>query len=185
MLQVQKVTRKITRRVAKVKLGLASCLELGNIYSKRDWGHAKDYVRAMWLILQQEKADDYVISTGVLSNIKEFTEWSFKEIGETIVWEGEGIHEIGKCEENGKIRVKINPRLFRATEVGHLLGDCSKAKEKLGWEPEISLKEMCAEMVREDIKDCKHVYKLYNKDREDRQRRKSGNEKRPQLIAQG
>ena len=120
------VTRKITRRVAKVKLGLESCLELGNIYSKRDWGHAKDYVRAMWMVLQQEKPDDYVISTGVLSNIKEFTEWSFLEIGETIVWEGEGIHEVGRCKENGKIRVRINPRLFRATEVGHLLGDCTE-----------------------------------------------------------
>lgn len=155
------VTRKITRRVAKISLGLEEGLQLGNIYSKRDWGHAKDYVRAMWMILQQDQPDDYVISTNVLSNIKEFTEWSFKEIGETIEWSGEGVDEIGVCKENGKTRVSINPRLFRATEVGHLLGDCTKAKAKLGWTPEISLGEMCSEMVRMDIDDCKHVYKLY------------------------
>ena len=115
----------------------------------------------MWMILQQDQPDDYVISTNVLSNIKEFTEWSFKEIGETIEWSGEGVDEIGVCKENGKTRVSINPRLFRATEVGHLLGDCTKAKAKLGWTPEISLGEMCSEMVRMDIDDCKHVYKLY------------------------
>ena len=120
------VTRKITRSVAKISLGQLQHVELGNLDSQRDWGHAKDYVRAMWMVLQQEKPDDYVISTGVLSNIKEFTEWSFLEIGETIVWEGEGIHEVGRCKENGKIRVRINSRLFRATEVGHLLGDCTE-----------------------------------------------------------
>jgi len=145
------VTRKITRAVAKIHLKQQEYVELGNIDSKRDWGHAKDYVEAMWLMLQQEKPEDFVISTGVSTSVREFIELAFKHIGEEIVWEGEGINEVGKEKETGAVRVKINSRFYRPTEVENLLGDCSKAKKLLNWEPKYDLKGIISEMVDNDI----------------------------------
>lgn len=145
------VTRKITRALARIKLGLQDCLHLGNMNAKRDWGHAKDYVEMQWLMLQQEQAEDYVIATGVQYSVREFVEAAANEIGLAITWRGEGIDEKG-YDANGKCILAVDPRYFRPTEVETLLGDASKAKQKLGWVPKISFKELVAEMMREDLK---------------------------------
>jgi GDPmannose 4,6-dehydratase len=145
------VTRKITRALARIKLGLQDCLHLGNMNAKRDWGHAKDYVEMQWLMLQQEQAEDYVIATGVQYSVREFVEAAANEIGLAITWRGEGVDEKG-YDANGKCILAVDPRYFRPTEVETLLGDASKAKQKLGWVPKISFSELVAEMMREDLK---------------------------------
>ena len=148
------VTRKITRAVARIKLGLQERLYLGNLDAKRDWGYAGDYVKAMWLMLQQEDPEDYVIATGESHSVREFVEKAFGEIGIKIVWEGSGADETGKDSEAGKSLVKIDPDYFRPTEVDFLLGDPTKARSKLGWEPTVSFDELVKMMVREDLKDA-------------------------------
>lgn len=145
------VTRKISRSVAKIHLDQLECFELGNLDSKRDWGHAKDYVEAMWLMLQEKEPSDFVIATGEYHSVREFVEVAFKHIGRTIVWEGSGLDEVGKEKESGAVRIKVNPKYFRPAEVDFLLGDASKAKEKLGWERRISFQELVKEMVDSDI----------------------------------
>ena len=146
------VTRKITRAVARIKLELQDKLYLGNLDSKRDWGHAKDYIRMQWLMLQQDEPDDYCISTGIQYSVRDFVDAAFREVGMKLRWEGSGMDEKGVDEPTGKVKVEVDKRYFRPTEVETLLGDSSKAKEKLGWVPEISLDDMVAEMVREDLK---------------------------------
>ena len=146
------VTRKITRAVARIKLGLQDKLYLGNMNSLRDWGHAKDYVKMQWLMLQQDEPEDFCISTGVQYSVRDFVNAACKEVGIQVRWEGEGIDEKGINEADGKVLVEVDPRYFRPTEVETLLGDSTKAREKLGWVPEITLEEMVAEMVREDLK---------------------------------
>jgi len=145
------VTRKITRALAHIKLGLQDCLFLGNLDAKRDWGHAKDYVEMQWLMLQQDVAEDYVIATGVQYSVREFVNAAAQEIGLSIRWEGHGVDEKG-FDAKGKCVVAVDPRYFRPTEAETLLGDASKAKEKLGWTPKISLQELVSEMMREDLK---------------------------------
>lgn len=145
------VTRKITYSVAKIKKGIQDHVELGNLDAKRDWGHSKDYVRAMWLMLQQEQADDYVIATNETRTVREFVETAFKHVGIDIVWEGKGVDEIGKDKETGKILVKVNPQFFRPAEVELLLGNPEKAEKKLGWEREISFSELVERMIKNDI----------------------------------
>jgi len=159
------VTRKITRGLANMAQGLEKCLYMGNINALRDWGHAKDYVRMQWMMLQQDVADDFVIATGVQYSVRQFIEWSANELGIYIRFEGEGVDEIGIIEriegddapalKVGDVIFKVDPRYFRPAEVETLLGDPTKAKEKLGWVPEITVQEMCAEMVREDLKVAK------------------------------
>ncbi len=146
------VTRKITRAVARIKLGLQDKLYLGNLDSKRDWGHAKDYVRMQWMMLQQSEPDDFCISTGIQYSVRDFVNAAFKEAGISVRWDGSGLEEKGMEEATGKVIVEVDARYFRPTEVETLLGDSSKAKEKLGWVPEIPFADMVAEMVREDIK---------------------------------
>jgi GDPmannose 4,6-dehydratase len=148
------VTRKITRAVARKKLGLQDRLYLGNLDSLRDWGHAKDYVEAQWLILQQDHPDDYVIATGEQHSVREFVEAAFSEIGITVRWEGTGIKERGYDTVTGEILVEVDPRYFRPTEVETLLGDPTKACEKLGWKPTVGFKELVVEMVRDDVKEA-------------------------------
>jgi GDPmannose 4,6-dehydratase len=145
------VTRKITRALARIKLGLQDCLFLGNLDSKRDWGHARDYVEMQWLMLQQEQPEDFVIATGVQYSVREFVDAAAREIGIAISWKGEGVEEKG-YDTQGKCIVQVDPRYFRPTEVETLLGDATKAKEKLGWTPKVSFAELVAEMVREDLK---------------------------------
>ena len=147
------VTRKITRGLANISQGLEDCLYMGNIDALRDWGHAKDYVRMQWMMLQQDKAEDFVIATGVQYSVRQFIEWTAEELGKTLRWEGEGVNEVGYW--NDKPIVKIDPRYFRPTEVETLLGDPSKAKQILGWVPEITAQEMCAEMVASDLAQAK------------------------------
>jgi GDPmannose 4,6-dehydratase len=145
------VTRKITRAVARIKANLQDTLYLGNIDSKRDWGHAKDYVEAMWLILQQDVPDDYVCATGEMHTVREFVELAFQIIGVEIVWQGEKEKEVGSCKKTGKIMVKIDPKYYRPTEVEQLLGNASKASKKFGWKPKITFRELVKEMVLSDI----------------------------------
>jgi GDPmannose 4,6-dehydratase len=145
------VTRKITRALARIKLGLQDCLFLGNMDSKRDWGHAKDYVEMQWLMLQQETPDDFVIATGVQYSVRDFVDAAAKEIGINITWKGAGVEEKG-YDAQGKCIVQVDPRYFRPTEVETLLGDATKAREKLGWTPRTTFAELVAEMVREDLK---------------------------------
>lgn len=145
------VTRKITRALARIKLGLQDIVYLGNMDAKRDWGHARDYVEMQWLMLQQEQPEDFVIATGVQYSVRDFVNAAAKEIGITIRWEGKGVDEKG-YDESGKCIVAVDPRYFRPAEVKTLLGDPSKAKEKLGWFPKISFEELVSEMVREDLK---------------------------------
>ena len=145
------VTRKITRALARIKLGLQDCVYLGNLDAKRDWGHAKDYVEMQWLMLQQEKPEDFVIATGVQYSVRDFVNAAAAELGMKMRWEGTGVDEKG-YDASGKCIVAVDPRYFRPTEVETLLGDASKAKEKLGWTPKISFTELVAEMVREDLK---------------------------------
>jgi GDPmannose 4,6-dehydratase len=146
------VTRKITRALARIKLGLQDALFLGNLNSLRDWGHAKDYVRMQWLMLQQEQPEDFVIATGRQHSVREFVEIAAEELGMSIVWHGSGLDEVGIERKGGKTIVRVDPRYFRPTEVETLLGDPSKAKEKLGWEPKISFEDMVREMIVEDLK---------------------------------
>ncbi|CAJ0579484.1 unnamed protein product, partial [Mesorhabditis spiculigera] len=145
------VTRKITRSVAKISLGQQECLELGNLDARRDWGHAKEYVEGMWRILQHDVPEDFVIATGQYTKVRTFVEMAFAEIGKEIVWEGEGVNEVGKEKDTGVTRIKINPKYYRPTEVEELLGDATKAKLKLGWEPKTTLKELVSEMVKCDV----------------------------------
>ena len=145
------VTRKITRGLARIKLGLQDHLYLGNLNALRDWGHAKDYVEMQWLMLQQEQAEDFVIATGVQYSVRDFVSIAAKELGIEVRWEGAGLNEKG-FGHNGKCIVSVDPRYFRPTEVENLLGDASKAKNKLGWQPKITFDELVQEMVREDLK---------------------------------
>lgn len=155
------VTRKITRGLANIAQGLEQCLYMGNLDALRDWGHAKDYVRMQWMMLQQEQPDDFVIATGVQYSVREFIRWSAAELGITLKFEGQGVEEIAIIEaiegdkapalKVGDVVVRVDPRYFRPAEVETLLGDPTKAKDKLGWVPEITVQEMCAEMVREDL----------------------------------
>jgi len=145
------VTRKITNAVARIKYGLQECVELGNLDSKRDWGHAKDYVRAMWLMLQQEKADDYVVATNETRTVREFVETAFGHVGMEIEWHGSGVNETGTCKATGKTIVRINPKFFRPAEVEILLGDPAKAERSLGWKREINFAELVRLMVTNDM----------------------------------
>ena len=145
------VTRKITRAVAAIKHGFQDRLFLGNLDAKRDWGHAREYVRGMWLMLQQDRADDYVLATGETTSIRDFVVHAFQEVGIAIAWRGAGVDEQGVCAETGRVLVEVDPRYFRPTEVDLLIGDPTKAREKLGWTHETKWQELCAEMVREDL----------------------------------
>ncbi|TVT58094.1 MAG: GDP-mannose 4,6-dehydratase [Sedimenticola thiotaurini] len=145
------VTRKITRALARIKIGLQHCLYLGNLEAKRDWGHARDYVEMQWLMLQQDKPEDFVIATGVQYSVRDFVNAAAKELGMQIRWEGEGVKEKG-YDTKGNVIIAVDDRYFRPTEVEALLGDPTKAKEKLGWTPSISFEELVAEMVREDLR---------------------------------
>ncbi len=147
------VTRKITRGLANISQGLEDCLYMGNLDALRDWGHAKDYVRMQWLMLQQDQAEDFVIATGQQYSVRQFIEWTAAELGMQIRWAGEGVNEVGSW--NGQPIVRIDPRYFRPTEVESLLGDATKAKERLGWVPEITVQQMCAEMVASDLAQAK------------------------------
>ena len=147
------VTRKITRGLANISQGLEDCLFMGNIDALRDWGHAKDYVRMQWMMLQQDQAEDFVIATGVQYSVRQFIEWTATALGMQLHWEGTGVNEVGYW--NSTPIVKIDPRYFRPTEVETLLGDPTKAKQKLGWVPEITAQEMCAEMVAHDLAQAK------------------------------
>lgn len=146
------VTRKITRAAARIKLGLQKKVFLGNLDAKRDWGHARDYVEAMWRILQHDEPDDFVIATGETHSVRQLAELAFKEAGFNIRWEGTGVDEKGIDAETGQTLVEVDPRYFRPTEVDLLLGDATKAKEKLGWEPRTSFKQLVREMVQEDLR---------------------------------
>ena len=171
------VTRKITRGLANIAQGLDTCLYMGNIDALRDWGHAKDYVRMQWMMLQQNQPEDFVIATGVQFSVRKFIQWSAQELGIGLHFEGKGVEEKATVTsiqgdmapglKVGDVVVQIDPRYFRPTEVETLLGDPSKAREKLGWVPEITVQEMCAEMVREDLEQAtkaallkKHGYKI-------------------------
>lgn len=159
------VTRKISMGLANIAQGLQKCLFMGNLDAKRDWGHARDYVKMQWLMLQQDSPEDYVISSGVHSSVREFISLTAKNLGVTLEFEGEGIEEIGVVSsvagdnapfiEEGMVVVRVNPRYFRPAEVEELLGDSKKAKAELGWEAEISLEEMCREMVESDLAEAK------------------------------
>jgi GDPmannose 4,6-dehydratase len=159
------VTRKITRGLANIAQGVENCLYLGNLDALRDWGHAKDYVRMQWLMLQQDAPEDFVIATGVQHSVRQFIDWSARELGVTLKFEGDGIDEIAVVDSIsghdatgvavGDIVVRIDPRYFRPTEVETLLGDPSLAKQKLGWEPEITVQQMCAEMIASDLAEAK------------------------------
>ena len=172
------VTRKITRGLANISLGLEDCLYMGNIDALRDWGHAKDYVRMQWMMLQQDQPDDFVIATGVQYSVRQFIEWTAAELGMQLRWEGEGVNEVayatvmpgssnsvipgssnsvipGSTRDPSRPIVRIDPRYFRPTEVETLLGDPTKAKQKLGWTPEITAQQMCAEMVAADLAQAK------------------------------
>jgi GDPmannose 4,6-dehydratase len=175
------VTRKITRALARIVLGLQECTYLGNLNAKRDWGHARDYVEMQWLMLQQDKPDDYVIASGEQHSVRQFVEKAASELGISLRWEGEGVDEVGivdKIDDSapstshispGQTIIRIDPRYFRPTEVESLLGDASKAKRELGWEPKISFTEMVREMVRSDLETAqrdalvvKHGFKSFN-----------------------
>jgi GDPmannose 4,6-dehydratase len=146
------VTRKITRAVAAIHHGFQDKLFLGNLDAKRDWGHAREYVRGMWLMVQQDEPDDYVLATGTTTEIRQFVNWAFAETGVTIEWKGKGVSEKGYDAKTGRCLVEVDPRYFRPTEVELLIGDASKAHKKLGWKHETDVKSLCAEMVREDLK---------------------------------
>jgi GDPmannose 4,6-dehydratase len=145
------VTRKITRALARIKLGLQDCVYLGNLNAKRDWGHARDYIEMQWLMLQQEKPEDFVIATGVQYSVREFVDAAAAELGLSIRWEGEGVDEKGHDAATGKCIVAVDPRYFRPTEVETLLGDATKARVKLGWTPKTAFPDLVAEMARADL----------------------------------
>jgi len=162
------VTRKITRALARIKLGLQDCLYLGNLDSLRDWGHARDYVEMQWLLMQQDKPEDWVIATGIQHSVRDFVNEASAQLGFQIRWDGKGLDETG-TDQDGNVIVRVDPRYFRPTEVANLLGDPTKAREKLGWIPKISFKELIAEMVREDLKSAerdelvkKHGYTAFD-----------------------
>ena len=169
------VTRKITRALARIKLGLQDCLYIGNLNAKRDWGHARDYVEMMWLMLQQEQAEDFVVATGVQYSVRDFVNTAAMELGIRIRWEGSGIDEIGYLDSDSsdvkpRIIVRVDPRYFRLTEVETLLGDPSKAMKSLGWSPKISFNQLVEEMVKEDLKSAerdelvkKHGFSAYDR----------------------
>lgn len=146
------VTRKISKAVAKINYGLQDKLYLGNLNAERDWGHAKDYVRVMWKMLQQEKPEDFVISTGKTHSVREFVEEAFKQVDINIEWKGEGVDEKGYNSDTGDILIEVDPYYFRPAEVETLCGDCTKAKEKLGWKPKNDFKDLVKEMVKFDLK---------------------------------
>jgi GDPmannose 4,6-dehydratase len=148
------VTRKITRAMARIKLGLQQCLYLGNLNAKRDWGHARDYVEMMWLMLQQDKPDDYVIATGEQYSVRQFVQATAEELGIPLRFEGEGVDEKGYHAQSGQCIVAVAPRYFRPTEVETLLGDPTKAREKLGWTPRIPFKQMVSEMAKADLREA-------------------------------
>jgi GDPmannose 4,6-dehydratase len=171
------VTRKITRALSRIRLGLQDCLYLGNLNAKRDWGHARDYVEAQWLILQQDAPDDYVIATGEQFSVREFVDAAAAELGMTLRWQGEGVHETAMVEHvvdgdhpaRGRVVVRVDPRYFRPAEVETLLGDATKAKQKLGWVPKVGFRDLVKEMVNEDFKAAKrdelvkqHGYSAYD-----------------------
>ena len=145
------VTRKITRAAAAIRLGYQDKLYLGNLDAKRDWGHAREYVRGMWLILQQERGDDYVLATGETTLVRDFVAHAFAQVGIELAWSGTGVEEKGACTKTGRVYVEVDPRYFRPTEVELLIGDASKAKEKLGWVHETKWQDLCAEMVQADL----------------------------------
>ena len=164
------VTRKITRGLSRIHLGLEECIYFGNLDAKRDWGHAKDYVEMQWLMLQQEKPDDFVIASGRSEKVRTFIEiaakklgWSDTSNGPAIIWEGKGIKEVGRRADTKKIVIKIDPRYFRPTEVDFLLGDAKKAREKLKWVPKIPLEELIKEMIESDLKEAEKKLILENK----------------------
>jgi GDPmannose 4,6-dehydratase len=148
------VTRKITRALARLKTGLSGILHIGNLEAKRDWGHARDYVEMQWLMLQQDKPEDYVIATGEHYSVREFIEIAARKLGLSIRWEGEGVDEKGINEETGQIMVAVDPRYFRPTEVQDLLGDAGKARKNLGWKPRITFQQLVAEMVEADMQEA-------------------------------
>ena len=163
------VTRKITRALARIKLGMQDCLYLGNLSAKRDWGHAKDYVEMQWLMLQQEQPDDFVIATGEQHTVRDFVTAAGAEIGISVRWDGSGVEERG-YDGAGRCIVRVDPRYFRPTEVETLLGDATKAQTKLGWKPRITFKELVAEMAASDLREAerdalikKHGYKSYDR----------------------
>ncbi|MBP1874243.1 GDPmannose 4,6-dehydratase [Ensifer adhaerens] len=147
------VTRKITRAAAAIKLGKQDKLYLGNLDAKRDWGHAREYVRGMWLMLQQDKADDYVLATGKTTEVRTFVEWAFADVGITLRWQGHGVEETGIDDATGRVLVEVDPRYFRPTEVDLLIGDPTKALEKLGWSHEIGVRDLVREMVEYDLRE--------------------------------
>jgi GDPmannose 4,6-dehydratase len=159
------VTRKITRGLANIAQGLENCLYMGNLDALRDWGHAKDYVRMQWMMLQQDKPDDFVIATGIQYSVRQFINWSAEELGIRVEFVGSGVDEVAVVRaingnnapalKVGDVIVKVDPRYFRPTEVETLLGDPSKAKSKLGWTPEITARQMCAEMIANDLENSK------------------------------
>ena len=163
------VTRKITRALARISIGLQEVLYLGNLNSKRDWGHAKDYVEAQWLMLQQEAPDDFCIATGIQYSVRDFVNFAYAYLGKKVCWEGEGINEKGFDSETNKLIVSVDPQYFRPTEVDNLLGDPKKVKDMLGWEPKITFEEMVDEMMENDINIAKrdalvkvHGFKVSN-----------------------
>ncbi len=163
------VTRKITRALSRISLGLQDCLYLGNMDAKRDWGHAKDYVEMQWLMLQQEKPEDFCIATGIQYSVRDFCDAAYNHLGKKIRWEGKGVDEKGYDTETGQCIVAVDSRYFRPTEVETLLGDPTKAKEKLGWVPKITFEEMVHEMMESDLQHAKrdelikqHGYKAYD-----------------------
>jgi len=145
------VTRKITRAAAAISLGRQDRLYLGNLDAKRDWGHAAEYVRGMWMMMQQDEPDDYVLATGETTPVRDFVEWAFEDVGIALEWKGEGVDEKGWCKASGKCLVEVDPRYFRPTEVDLLIGDASKAHQKLGWRHETPVRELCREMVAADL----------------------------------
>jgi len=145
------VTRKITRGVAAIELGLQDCLYMGNLDAKRDWGHARDYVEGMWRIVQQDEADDYVLATGEAHTVRQFVERAFAEVDRRVVWEGTGVDEVGKDAAYGRVLVRIDPRYFRPLEVDYLLGDPTKARSRLGWHHQTGFGELVKDMVAADL----------------------------------
>lgn len=147
------VTRKITRAAAAIRLGRQERLYLGNLDARRDWGHAREYVRGMWMMLQQDEPDDYVLATGETTPARRFVEWAFADVGITLRWDGEGVAEKGYCERSGDCRVEVDPLYFRPTEVDLLIGDPRKAKQKLGWTHETPVRDLAREMVLADLEE--------------------------------